>query len=335
MTGKTRVVSGMRPTGPLHLGHYHGVLKNWVELQEKHECFFFVADWHALTTEYNDPSKTSDFMYGNVLDWLSAGLDPKKSVIFVQSAILEHAELHILLSMVTPIGWLNRVPTYKEMREQLKDKDLSTYGFLGYPLLQTADIVMYRASKVPVGEDQVSHIELSREIVRRFNFIYKKDVLVEPRPLLTHAPKVPGLDRRKMSKSYDNCIFMSDDSGAVKKKIMPAVTDPARMRRSDAGHPDVCIIHDYHKLYSPPADMKWCEEGCRSAGIGCVDCKKRLLEHMDNVWEPIRARRYELMKDRGYVWDVFREGNRKAAKIAAETMSHIRKAMGIDFPSNH
>lgn len=326
---RERVLSGMRPTGPLHLGHYHGVLKNWVELQEKYNCYYFAADWHALTTEYAEPENITKWTFEMLLDWLSVGIDPKKSVIFIQSRILEHAELYLLLSMIVPLGWLNRVPSYKEMRKQLPDKDLSTYGFLGYPLLQTADIVIYNAAYVPVGEDQVTHIELAREVVRRWNGMYKTDVLLEPKALLTHLPKVPGLDRRKMSKSYNNCIFMSDDAKTVEKKIMPAVTDPQRKRRTDAGDPDVCIIHDYHRLYSPKDVVGWCERGCRSAEIGCVDCKKSLLEFMNKFWEPIRERRasFALMPDD--IWDIAYEGTKKARSVAEKVMEDVRKAMKI------
>lgn len=331
MTKKQRVLSGMRPTGPLHLGHFHGVIKNWIDLQEKYDSFYFVADWHALTTEYADPKDTAKWTYEMLLDWLSVGLDPEKAVLFIQSRILEHAELHVLLSMLTPLGWLNRVPSYKEIREQLTNKDLSTYGFLGYPLLQTADIVMYNASFVPVGEDQVAHVELAREIVRRFNFLYKEEVLVEPQSLLTHTPKVPGLDKRKMSKSYGNCIFMSDDAETLRKKIMPAVTDPARIRRDDPGNPDICLIHDYHKLYSPPDVVREIEEGCRTAKIGCVDCKKILLEHMNKFWEPVREKRKELAKKPDYVWNIAKEGDKKACKIAQETMKNVRAAMKIEY----
>lgn len=328
---KERVLSGMRPTGLLHLGHYHGVIKNWIELQEKYDCFYFIADWHALTTDYADPSKIKESTYQMVLDWLSAGLDPNKATLFLQSDVLEHAELHLLLSMITPLGWLNRVPSYKEMRERLTEKDLSTYGFLGYPLLQTADIVLYLANFVPVGEDQVAHVELSREVARRFNFLYQKEVLVEPKSLLTHTPKVPGLDGQKMSKSYNNSIFMSDDSEALKKKIMPAITDPARMRRTDPGHPEVCIIHDYHKLYSSNDDISWCEQGCRKAEIGCVDCKKKLLENMDTAWDPIREKRKELESKPDYIWDVISNGSKQAKKIAEQTMEKVKTAMQIKF----
>lgn len=328
---KERVLSGMRPTGPLHLGHYHGVLKNWISLQEKYDCFFFAADWHALTTEYAAPEGITKWTYDNVLDWLSVGIDPKKVTLFIQSKILEHAELHLLLSMITPLGWLNRVPSYKEMRQQLKDRDLSTYGFLGYPLLQTADIVIYMASYIPVGEDQVAHVELSREVVRRFNFLYKEDVLVEPRPLLTHVPKVPGLDKRKMSKSYGNCLYISDTAEIFKNKIMPAVTDPARMRRTDPGNPDNCIIHDYHKLYSSPAVLSEMEEGCRGAKIGCVDCKKGLLENMNTHWEPIREKRALLAGKPAYIKDVLETGSRKAGEVCRETMSKVREIMKINY----
>lgn len=321
----------MRPTGPLHLGHYHGVIKNWIDLQDKYKCFFFVADWHALTTEYADPKDTVHWSYEMLLDWLSVGLDPAKSVMFIQSKILEHAELHVLLSMLTPLGWLNRVPSYKEIREQLTNKDLSTYGFLGYPLLQTADIVMYKASFVPVGEDQVAHVELAREIVRRYNFLYGSEVLVEPQSLLTHTPKVPGLDKRKMSKSYGNCIFMSDDAETLKGKIMPAVTDPARIRRTDPGNPEVCLIFDYHKLYTPKDELGEVDAGCRTAGIGCVDCKKKLLTHMNNFWEPVRQKRKELAADPKAVWNVVRQGNDKAGEIAAETMEHVREVMKLKY----
>jgi tryptophanyl-tRNA synthetase len=331
MSKKERVLSGMRPTGPLHLGHYHGVIKNWIELQKNYDCFYFVADWHALTTEYADPKDTAKWTYEMLLDWLSVGLDPKHATIFIQSKILEHSELHVLLSMLTPLGWLNRVPSYKEIREQLTNRDLSTYGFLGYPLLQTADIVMYKAARVPVGEDQVAHVELSREVVRRFNFLYGEEVLVEPQSLLTKTPKVPGLDKRKMSKSYDNCVFMSDDADTLGKKIMPAVTDPARVRRTDPGNPDVCLVHDYHKLYSTPEVIKEVEDGCKSAAIGCVDCKKKLLEYMNKFWEPVRDKRKKLNEKPDYVWDVVRDGNKRAEKIARETMDHVRSAMKIEY----
>lgn len=330
-SSEVRVLSGMRSTGRLHLGNYHGALQNWVRLQDEYKCFFFVADWHSLTTDYADPSQLRKNVEEILIDWLAVGLDPKKATMFIQSWILEHAELHLLLSMVTPISWLERVPSYKEIRDRLSERDLSTYGFLGYPLLQTADIVIYNANKVPVGEDQVAHIELSREIVRRFNFIYKKEVLVEPKPLLTQTPKVPGLDGQKMSKSYNNCIYISDTKEEVNKKIMPAITDPARMRRTDSGNPDVCIIHAYHNLYSPSEVIEWSVKGCRSAAIGCVDCKKKLLEHMDVFWEPIRERRREIARHPKKVWEIVRDGTDKARKAAQETMVKVREAMRMVY----
>lgn len=327
----SRVLSGMRSTGRLHLGNFHGALQNWVKLQDGNECFFFVADWHSLTTDYADTAQLKKNAEEMIIDWLACGIDPKKSTLFIQSWLPEHAELHLLLSMITPISWLERVPSYKEIRAQLSERDLSTYGFLGYPNLQTADIVIYNANKVPVGEDQVAHIELSREIVRRFNFIYKKDVLVEPKPLLTPTPKVPGLDGRKMSKSYNNCVYISDTKEEVRKKIMPAVTDPARKRREDPGNPDVCIIHDYHRLYSPPDVVEWSVKGCRTAAIGCVDCKKKLLEHMDVFWDPIRERRAELAKHPKNVWDIVKDGTDKARKTAQATMEKVREAMKLNY----
>jgi tryptophanyl-tRNA synthetase len=326
-----RILSGMRSTGRLHLGNFHGALENWIKLQKDHECFFFVADWHSLTTHYDDTSNMRSIVEGVLVDWLACGLDPKNATLFIQSWILEHAELHLLLSMITPISWLERVPSYKEIRAQLSAKDLSTYGFLGYPLLQTADIVIYDANKVPVGEDQVAHIELSREIVRRFNFLYKKDVLIEPQPLLTSTPKVPGLDNRKMSKSYNNCIYISDTKEEVHKKIMPAVTDPARMRRTDKGNPDVCLIFDYHKIYTNEAERAELSKGCRSAGIGCVDCKKSLLKNMDAFWDPIREKRVEIAKHPKKVWEVASDGTLRAQKVAKETMAKVREAMKISY----
>lgn len=328
---KSRVLSGMRSTGRLHLGNFHGALQNWVKLQDSNECFFFVADWHSLTTDYNDPSKLKSNAQEILLDWLACGIDPKKSTIFIQSWILEHAELHLLLSMITPLSWLERVPSYKDLKQQLADRDLSTYGFLGYPNLQTADIVIYDANKVPVGEDQVAHIELSREIVRRFNFLYGGDVITEPHPLLTPTPKVPGLDGRKMSKSYNNCIYISDTKEAVHKKIMPAKTDPARMRRTDKGNPDVCLIFDYHKLYTPEEERKEIDAGCRSAGIGCVDCKKKLLLHMDKFWDPIRQKREELAKNPAKVWEIAEDGTKKARGEAQKTISRVREAMKLKY----
>lgn len=326
-----RVLSGMRPSGPLHLGNYHGALQNWVKLQDEYECFYFIADWHTLTTHYADLTELKPWVESILIDWLACGLDPKKATFFIQSWVPEHAELHLLLSMMTPISWLERVPSYKEIRKEMSDRDLSTYGFLGYPMLQTADIVIYDANKVPVGEDQVAHIELSREVVRRFNFLYKKEVLKEPLPLLTHAPKVTGLDARKMSKSYNNCIYISDTKEAVHKKIMPAVTDPQRKRRNDPGNPDICLIFDLHKLYTPEAERSELAHGCRTAGIGCVDCKKCLLKNMDAFWDPIREKRVEIAKHPKRVWDIAREGTLHAQKVARVTMERVREAMKINY----
>ncbi|MBI2092288.1 MAG: tryptophan--tRNA ligase [Deltaproteobacteria bacterium] len=328
---KPRILSGMRSTGKLHLGNFHGALENWIKLQNEYDCFFFVADWHSLTTDYANTANLKLFAEEMLIDWLACGIDPKKATLFIQSWILEHAELHLLLSMMTPISWLERVPSYKDIKAELSDRDLSTYGFLGYPMLQTADIVIYDAKKVPVGEDQIAHIELSREVVRRFNFLYKGEILIEPQPLLTKTPKVPGLDRRKMSKSYNNCIYISDTKEEVHKKIMPAVTDPSRKRRTDPGNPDVCIIHDYHRIYSPPEVVEWSVQGCRTAAIGCVDCKKKLLEYMDIFWEPVRERRRELAKSPKKVWEIAKEGTEDAKKTAKATMERVREAMKLRY----
>lgn len=324
-----RIVSGMRPTGPLHIGNYFGALKNWVALQEGYDCFFFVADWHSLTTEYADTAKLPMWVHEVMLDWLAAGIDPNKSTLFIQSHVKEHAELHLLLSMITPLGWLTRVPTYKELQAELSAKDLNMYGFLGYPLLQTADVALYKAHKVPVGEDQVSHLELCREVVRRFASLYNKEVFPEPAPLLTPAARVPGLDQRKMSKSYGNAIYLSDTAEAVSKKIMPAVTDPQRVRRQDPGNPDVCIIYDYHKLFSEKSICEMVNTECRSAGIGCVDCKKKLLEGMEKTLAPMRDRRASFAKDPKKLDEIFDAGAVKARKVAEKTMTEVREIMGV------
>lgn len=324
-----RIVSGMRPTGPLHIGNYFGALKNWVALQESYDCFFFVADWHSLTTEYADPAKLPIWVHEVMLDWLAAGIDPNKSTLFIQSHVKQHAELHLLLSMLTPLGWLTRVPTYKELQAELSAKDLNMYGFLGYPLLQTADVALYKAHKVPVGEDQVSHLELCREVVRRFAALYKKEIFPEPAPLLTPSARVPGLDRRKMSKSYGNAIYLSDLAEVVSKKIMPAVTDPARVRRQDPGNPDVCTIYDYHKLFSDTPTCEMVNTECRSAGIGCVDCKKKLLEGMEKTLAPMRDRRAAFANNPKQLDEIFDAGAIKARKIAEKTMIEVREIMGV------
>jgi tryptophanyl-tRNA synthetase len=319
----------MRPTGRLHLGHLFGALDNWKKLQEEYECFFFIADWHALTTDYADPSQIKTYTIEVVLDWLAAGLDPKKATFFVQSRLPEHAEMHLLFSMFTPLAWLERVPTYKEQREQITDKDLGTYGFLGYPLLQAADILIYKAHYVPVGVDQVPHVELTREVARRFNFLYKP-VLVEPEALLTEFAKIPGTDGRKMSKSYDNAIFLSDSPEEITAKINPMITDPARKRRSDPGNPEVCPVYDLHKVFTPKEEREsYIVPGCTTAGIGCLDCKEVLLKHMLPVLAPISNRRAELARDPATVLDILEDGTGRAKKVASETLDEAKAAMQI------
>ena len=325
------VLSGLRPTGRVHLGNYFGAIRNWVRLQDSYDCFYFVADWHALTSDYADPKNIRQATYDAVADWLAAGLDPKRSTIFVQSEIKEHAELHLLLSMVTPLPWLERVPTFKDQQAQLIEKDLNTYGFFGYPLLQTADIIVYRASYVPVGEDQASHLELSREIVRRFNNFYGP-VFPEPQPLFTETPKVPGLDARKMSKSYGNTIGLTASADEIRALTMTMFTDPNRIRRKDPGNPDICNLFQFHKLFSDEATIARVDHECRTAQIGCVDDKKLLAEIMIENLRPIRERREAIDRDPGVVWDALREGNARARERAAETLTVVRAAMKIDYP---
>jgi tryptophanyl-tRNA synthetase len=304
-------------------------LDNWKKLQEEYDCYFFIADWHALTTDYADPSQIKAYTIEVVLDWLAAGLDPKQATFFVQSRLPEHAELHLLFSMFTPLAWLERVPTYKEQREQITDKDLGTYGFLGYPLLQAADILIYKAHYVPVGVDQVPHVELTREVARRFNFLYKP-VLVEPDVLLTEFPKIPGTDGRKMSKSYDNAIFLSDSPEEITSKIKPMVTDPARKRRSDPGNPEVCPVYDLHKVFTPKEERESIIiPGCTTAGIGCLDCKDVLLKYMLPVLGPVSKRRAELVRDPGTVLDILEDGTARAKKVANETLAEAKAAMQI------
>ncbi len=396
----SRVLSGMRPTGRLHLGHYHGVLKNWVELQHRHECFFFVADWHALTTHYDDPTLIPASVWDMVIDWLAAGVDCESSTLFVQSLVPEHAELHLLLSMITPLGWLERVPSYKDQQEKLKEKDLATYGFLGYPLLQSADILIYRASQVPVGEDQVAHVELTREIARRFNHIYGREpgfeekaeaackkmgkkaakrfdqlrrayqeqgdgealvsgrelldaqqnissaererllgylegsgrlILTEPQPLLTKASKMPGLDGQKMSKSYGNTLSLREDLDSVENMIKRMPTDPSRVRRNDPGEPDKCPVWQFHLIYSDDETKSWVQEGCRSAGIGCLDCKGPVIEAVVAELKPMQERAAEFEAQPELVRRVIREGSEKARIVAQATMQEVRQAMSLDF----
>ena len=395
-----RVVSGMRPTGQLHLGNYHGALANWIELQYRYECYFFVADWHALTTGYEDTAAFKSNAHEVLIDWLGAGLNPSACTIFIQSRIPEHAELHLILSMVTPLAWLERVPTYKDQIEQLKDKDLSTFGFLGYPLLQSADILMYRPEFVPVGEDQVAHVEITREIARRFNHIYGREpdfearvekavkrlgsrnaaqytelrrqyqeqgqadaltqaramiesgarltvadrerllgylegggrsILPEPAALLTKSPKVPGLDGRKMSKSYGNTINLREDPDSVQKKLRAMQTDPARVRRSDPGDPDKCPVWDLHKIYSNEETKSWVQKGCRSAGIGCLDCKKPLIDSVLVELKTIRERAREYEENPDLVRSIVAEGCERARVAARATMDEVRAAVGLEY----
>ena len=393
-----RVLSGMRPTGLLHLGHYHGVLKNWVNLQHEYECFFFVADWHALTTEYDNPSVIAESTNDMVIDWLASGVSPGAAKIFIQSRVPEHAELHLLLSMITPLGWLERVPTFKDQQEKLKEKDLATYGFLGYPLLQSADILVYKAGQVPVGEDQVAHVELTREVARRFNHIYGREIgfeekaesavakmgkknakmykqyrksyqeqgdaqalevarallesqqnisigdkerlfgylegagkiiLPEPQALLTKASKMPGLDGQKMSKSYRNTISLRDDPDEVSKKLRTMPTDPARVRRTDAGDPKNCPVWQFHEVYSDEETQNWVQEGCKSAGIGCVECKQPVIDAVIAELKPIQQRAKEYIEDPNAVKAIIDEGCEAARDVARDTLEEVRKAMGL------
>jgi tryptophanyl-tRNA synthetase len=399
-TVNRRVLSGMRPTGSLHLGHYHGVLKNWLKLQHEYECFLFVADWHALTTEYEDPVIIAESIWDMVIDWLAVGINPGEATLFIQSKIPEHAELHVLLSMITPLGWLERVPTYKDQQEKLKDKDLSTYGFLGYPLLQAADILIYKAGYVPVGEDQVAHIELARDLARRFNYLYGREpgfeekaeaatrkmgkkgarlyfdlrkryqeqgdtealetaqaflesqqnvslgdrdrlfgylegggraILAEPYPLLTAESKMPGIDGEKMSKSYGNTIGLREDSDSVVHKLRTMPTDPARVRRQDPGDPEKCPVWKLHQIYSPQEVKAWVQQGCRSAGIGCLDCKQPLIDAVLAELAPIRERAEEYMSDREAVRGIIAEGCETAREVARQTMEEVRQAMGLIY----
>jgi len=332
-TTRKRVLSGMRPTGKLHLGNYVGALQNWVGMQDQYECFFCVVDWHALTTDYADTSRIKENSIEVAIDWLAAGLDPEKSVLFLQSHVPAHAELHLLLSMITPLGWLERVPTYKEQRENIKDKDLGTYGFLGYPVLQSADIMIYKAGVVPVGEDQVAHVELTREIVRRFNGFYgaSKEVFPEPKSLLTPAAKLPGTDGRKMSKSYGNTILLADPEPVVRQKLKTMVTDPARVRRTDPGNPDVCPVGDLHKIFSSKETMAKVSEGCRSAGIGCIECKGWAADALVKLLAPIQERRRKYEEKPRDAWDILEAGAEKARVVAAETMNEVRAVMGMSL----
>jgi tryptophanyl-tRNA synthetase len=318
----------MRPTGKLHLGNYMGALANWVKLQDQYECYFFIADWHALTTDYADTSQITPNTVEVILDYLAAGLDPEKSVLFLQSRVLQHAELSLLLGMSTPLGWLERVPSYKEMQENLTSRDLTTYGFLGYPVLMAADILVYQADFVPVGQDQQAHVELTREVARRFNQFYSlngREVLPEPKVLLTPSPKLPGTDGRKMSKSYGNTILLSDPEPVVRQKLKTMVTDPARIRRTDKGDPDKCPVGDLHKVFSTPETMAKVYEGCRSAGIGCIECKSWASDSLLKVLQPIQERRAAITEPQAI--EILNEGSRRAAVRAEQTMVEVREAM--------
>ncbi len=329
---RPRILSGMRPTGKLHLGNLEGALANWIKLQPDYESYHFVADWHMLTTEYAGVSALQENIREMVTDWLAAGLDPERAVFFIQSRLPEHAELHLLFSMLVPLGWLERVPSYKEQLENLRDRELGTYGFLGYPVLQAADILMYRAHFVPVGEDQVPHVELTREIARRFNAFYG-DVFPEPQALLTPTPRVPGTDGRKMSKSYGNAIFLSDPPKTVESKLATMITDPARKRRTDAGNPDICPVFQLHKTYSPRHVIERIDRECRTAAIGCLDCKRLLASSLNLRLAPIQERRkpYEQHPER--VWEILEAGTEKARSVAQATMARVREAMNLVGPA--
>jgi tryptophanyl-tRNA synthetase len=338
---KGRILSGMRPTGKLHLGNYVGALRNWVGLQDEYDCFFFIADWHALTTDYADTREVKQNSLEVMIDYLAAGLDPDRSTLFIQSHVPQHAELHLLFSMITPLGWLERVPSYKEQRENIKDKDLSTYGFLGYPLLQSADILIYQANFVPVGEDQVPHVELTREVARRFNQFYPRKlhagardlqrevVFPEPQPLLTPAAKLPGTDGRKMSKSYGNTILLSEPEVSLRQKLKTMVTDPARIRRSDPGDPDKCPVGDLHKIFSSTETIAKVYEGCRTAGIGCIECKGWAADGLWQVLAPIQERRAKYEADPKLAWDILEDGSAKARAAAETTMVEARDAANL------
>lgn len=329
MSTKERVLSGMQSSGRVHLGNLVGALQNWVRLQDTYDCYYFVADWHALTTGYANPEVMRESVNDLVINFLAAGLDPDKCTIFIQSRILEHAELHLLLSMITPLGWLERVPTYKEKQQALGDRDLSTYGFLGYPLLMTADIIIYRAKHVPVGVDQVPHLEISREIARRFNGLYNREIFPEPEALLTAFPKVPGVDGRKMSKSYGNAIYLSDSPKEVEQKIRTMTTDPARVKRTDIGNPELSPVFQLHKVFSTKEEQDEVAAGCRTAGIGCIDCKKILIKNVLDVLGPIWTRRQELTDNPERLRQIIEAGTDKARKATQETMALVRDCMGL------
>jgi len=326
---KKRIVSGMRPTGKMHLGHLHGALNNWKSLQKEYEFFFFIADWHAMTTEYANTENISGSIPDIIIDWISIGLDPELSTFFVQSDIQEHTELHLVFSMITPLPWLERNPTYKEQLKELTQKDLYTYGFLGYPVLQAADILMYKANGVPVGEDQAPHVELTREIARRFNFIYGKDIFPEPATLLAPTSRLLGLDRRKMSKSYNNAIFLSDSDKDIASKTSQMITDPQRMRKSDPGDPKICNVFTFHEIYTPEATVAQIEKDCRIAAIGCVECKKIMAKNLTAALAPVREKRKDLESNPDLVKGIIEKGNSYARQIARQTMAQVKEAIHI------
>lgn len=324
---KKRILSGMRPTDRLHLGHLLGALDNWKKF-ENQECFYMIADWHALSSEYADPSRLKENIFQIAIDYISSGLDPEKSTIFLQSWVPEHAQMHLALSMIVPLPWLERNPTYKEQLEEVKGKDLSTYGFLGYPVLQAADIVLYKADTVPVGVDQLPHLELCREIVRRFNSMYNTDILVEPHPSLTNVPKLPGLDGRKMSKSYKNCIYLSDRGNELEKKILNMLTDPARKKKTDKGHPEICIVHTYHKIFNTD-EVEEIAKACKNAEIGCVECKHKLITALNKVLHPIWEKREQLEKNQNHIWHLLREGTKNAKEVASNTLNEVLNVINL------
>ena len=328
-SSRKRVLSGMQPSGLMHLGNHLGALENWKTLQESYDCYFFVADWHALSTNYADTSRVREFVREMLIDWLAAGIDPTRSTVFVQSRIPEHAILHLLLSMMTPVSWLERNPTYKEKQEEIKEKDLGTYGFLGYPVLQAADILLYKPDFVPVGKDQLPHLELTREIARRFNDIYKTPVFPEPKEHLTKFPKVLGTDGRKMSKSYHNTINLSDPEPVVRQKLKTMVTDPARVRRTDPGNPDICPVYEFHKIYSSVSVQEQINKDCRAAAIGCIDCKKQVADKMVEQMTPMWDARAKLTKDPAQIEDIVQAGSKRASEVAKATLHEVNEAMKI------
>ncbi len=325
-----RIVSGMRPTGALHLGHHFGVLKNWIELQEQYDCFFFVADWHALTTEYANPQRIKGFVPELVKDWVAAGLDPQKCTIFQQSRLTTHAELHLLFSMITPLGWLERNPTYKDLKQELMEKDLNTYGFLGYPVLQAVDILLYKPVAVPVGQDQLPHLELTREIARRFNYLYG-EIFPEPQAMLTSAAKCPGLDGRKMSKSYGNAIGLGESLDEIRPKVMSMLTDTNRKRKSDPGDPEICNLFPYHVLMTAAEEQARIREGCTTASWGCVDCKKLLLESLEVFLRPIHERRRALEENPERLWAILEEGTARANELSNKTLQEVKQLLNFVF----